>query len=70
MYTQDTRSAASPGDHLSNDYEFNVPIPDVTSDTYSGTIDYLATTDQDTVSGTAIIPEIASLQTNRTLRRG
>jgi hypothetical protein len=44
VYSQETRSAASPGDHLSNDYEFNVPIPDVKSDIYSGVIDYIATT--------------------------
>jgi hypothetical protein len=44
VYTQSTRSAASPGDHLSNDYEFNTPIPDVLTDTYSTTIDYVATT--------------------------
>jgi hypothetical protein len=44
VYTQASRSAALPGDELSNDYEFNTPIPDVTSDIYSGTIDYLATT--------------------------
>jgi large repetitive protein len=44
VYTQDTRSAAAPGDLLSNDYEFNTPIPDVITDTYSVTLDYIATT--------------------------
>ena len=44
VYTQDTRSAAAPGDLLSNDYEFNTPIPDVITDTYSVTLDYVATT--------------------------
>jgi hypothetical protein len=44
VYTQDTRSAAAPGDLLSNDYEFNTPIPDVITDTYSATLDYVATT--------------------------
>jgi hypothetical protein len=44
VYTQDTRSAAAPGDPLSNDYEFNTPIPDVITDTYSATLDYVATT--------------------------
>jgi hypothetical protein len=43
VYTQDTPSAATPGDALSNDYEFNTGIPDVTPDTYSVTIDYVAT---------------------------
>jgi large repetitive protein len=44
VFTKDTRSIATPGDALSNDYEFNTPIPDVTSDTYSATLDYIATT--------------------------
>jgi hypothetical protein len=44
VYTQATPSAAAPGDALSNDYEFNTPIPDVTGDTYSVTLDYVATT--------------------------
>jgi hypothetical protein len=43
VYTQDTPSAATPGDALSNDYEFNTGIPDVTPDTYSVTLDYVAT---------------------------
>jgi hypothetical protein len=44
VYNQTTRSAAAPGDALSNDYEFNTPIPDVVNDTYSDTLDYVATT--------------------------
>jgi hypothetical protein len=44
VYTQDTRSAAAPGDLLSNDYEFNTPIPDVITDGYSVVLDYVATT--------------------------
>jgi hypothetical protein len=44
VYTQDIRSIALPGDALSNDYEFNTPIPDVHNDTYSVTIDYVAST--------------------------
>jgi hypothetical protein len=43
VYTQATPSAATPGDALSNDYEFNTGIPDVTPDTYSVTLDYVAT---------------------------
>jgi hypothetical protein len=43
VYTKATRSAAAPGDHLSNDYEFNTPIPDVLTDTYSDTLNYVAT---------------------------
>ena len=44
VYNQDTRSAPLPGDLLSNDYEFSTPIPDVINDTYSVTLDYVATT--------------------------
>jgi hypothetical protein len=44
VYTQATPSVAAPGDVLSNDYEFNTPIPDVIDDTYSVTLDYVATT--------------------------
>jgi hypothetical protein len=44
VHRQSTRSAALPGDELSNDYEFNTPIPDVQSDTYTDVIDYVATT--------------------------
>jgi hypothetical protein len=44
VYTQATPSIAAPGDALSNDYEFNTGIPDVTDDTYSVTLDYVATT--------------------------
>ena len=43
VHTQATPSAATPGDALSNDYEFNTGIPDVTPDTYSVTLDYVAT---------------------------
>jgi hypothetical protein len=44
VHNQLTRSAAAPGDLLSNDYEFNVPIPNVRTDTYSVILDYVATT--------------------------
>lgn len=44
VYSQDTRSVTAPGDPLSNDYEFNTPIPDVFNDTYSVTLDYVAST--------------------------
>jgi large repetitive protein len=44
VFTKGSRSIATPGDALSNDYEFNTPIPDVVSDTYSATLDYVATT--------------------------
>jgi hypothetical protein len=44
VFTKSARSIAAPGDALSNDYEFNTPIPDVTSDTYSATLDYIAST--------------------------
>jgi hypothetical protein len=44
VFTKESRSIATPGDALSNDYEFNTPIPDVTSDTYSATLDYIAST--------------------------
>jgi hypothetical protein len=44
VFTKGSRSVATPGDELSNDYEFNTPIPDVTSDTYSATLDYIAST--------------------------
>jgi hypothetical protein len=44
VYTQATPSAATPGDALSNDYEFSTPIPNVIPDTYSVTLNYIATT--------------------------
>jgi hypothetical protein len=44
VHNQSARSAPLPGDELSNDYEFNTPIPDVQSDTYTDVIDYVATT--------------------------
>jgi hypothetical protein len=44
VHNQSDRSAPLPGDELSNDYEFNTPIPDVQSDTYTDVIDYVATT--------------------------
>jgi hypothetical protein len=44
VYNQDTRSAVGTGDDLSNDYEFNTPIPNVRTDTYSVTLDYVAST--------------------------
>lgn len=44
VYTQAFRSVGNPGDLLSNDYEFNTGIPDVHSDTYSVTLDYVAST--------------------------
>jgi hypothetical protein len=44
VHNQATRSAAAPGDLLSNDYEFNVPIPNVRTDTYSVILDYVAST--------------------------
>jgi hypothetical protein len=44
IYTQATRSAAAPGDLLSNDYGFNTLIPDVHDDTYSVTINYVVST--------------------------
>ena len=43
VHNQATRSADAPGDLLSNDYEFNTPIPHVNSDIYSVTLDYVAT---------------------------
>ena len=43
VHNQDVRSAVGTGDDLSNDYEFNTPIPNVNSDTYSVTLDYVAT---------------------------
>jgi hypothetical protein len=44
VYSQTTRSVAAPGDLLSNAYEFNTGIPDVLNDTYSVTLDYVAST--------------------------
>jgi hypothetical protein len=44
VYNQATRSAVDTGDNLSNDYEFNTPIPNVRTDTYSVTLDYVAST--------------------------
>ncbi len=44
VYTQATPSAGGQGDALSNDWEFNVPIPAVSPDTYSDTIEYMAST--------------------------
>jgi hypothetical protein len=41
---QDTQSAVVPGDLLSYDYEFNVPIPDVPNGTYTGTLNYVVFT--------------------------
>jgi hypothetical protein len=41
LYDQSTPSALG-GDHLSNDYQVN--IPDISSDTYSVTLDYVAST--------------------------
>ena len=42
VHSQDTRSVPVDGDNLSNDYR--IAIPNVRSDTYSVTLDYLATT--------------------------
>ena len=44
VHNQTTRSVGAPGDLLSNDYKFNTGIPDVHSDTYSVTLDYVAST--------------------------
>lgn len=42
VHNQDTRSVANDGDNLSNDYQ--ITIPNVHNDTYSVTLDYVATT--------------------------
>jgi hypothetical protein len=42
VHTQGTRSVANTGDNLSNDYQ--ITIPNVHNDTYSVTLNYLATT--------------------------
>jgi hypothetical protein len=44
VHNQDSRSTANTGDNLSNDYEFSTPIPNVRTDTYSVTLDYVAST--------------------------
>lgn len=41
-YSQPGRSAAGVGDTLTENWEFNAPLPDVTTGTYSVTLNYIA----------------------------